>query len=227
MCGRYSLTTKADLLAHRFRISSVPPDLRPRFNIAPGQDVPVITNGTERKLELFRWGLVPSWAKDPRIGYRLINARAETLANRSSFCDSFRKRRCLVLADGFFEWKNESGVKTPIYIRLRSGEPFAFAGLWDCWQPPNSAEIRTCTIITTEPNELVASIHDRMPLILLPVNHDAWLDPNRSEPRELRRLFQPFPHEWMEAYPVSRLVNHPENDCPECIRPAYSPPQIP
>jgi putative SOS response-associated peptidase YedK len=219
MCGRYTLATSTKVLVERFGLATEAPDLRPRFNIAPGQGVAVVANRPERKLELFLWGLIPSWAKDPAIGNRMINARAETLAEKPSFRDALKRRRCLVLADGFFEWRKEGKQKTPVYVRLRSGEPFAFAGLWETWRPPDDDEIRSCTIVTTDANGLIALIHDRMPVILPPAKYAAWLDPRPCESRELQGLLRPFPDELMEAYPVSRLVNSPANDHPECIEP--------
>jgi putative SOS response-associated peptidase YedK len=220
MCGRYTLATSTKVLVERFRLAAEAPRLRPRFNIAPSQIVAVVPNGPEHRLELFIWGLIPSWAKDPAIGNRMINARAETLAEKPSFREALKRRRCLVLADGFFEWRKEGKQKTPVFVRLRSREPFAFAGLWDTWRPPEGNEIRSCTIVTTDANRLLAPIHDRMPVILPPATYDAWLDPRPQESRELQDLLRPFPDEVMEAYPVSRLVNSPANDRPECIAPA-------
>jgi putative SOS response-associated peptidase YedK len=220
MCGRYTLATSTKVLVERFRLAAEAPVLQPRFNIAPSQAVAVVPNRPECRLELFIWGLIPSWAKDPAIGNRMINARAETLAEKPSFRDALKRRRCLVLADGFFEWRKEGKQKTPIFVRLRSKEPFAFAGLWDRWRPPEGDEVHSCTIVTTDANALLASIHDRMPVILPPADYDAWLDPRPHEPRELQALLRPFPGELMEAYAVSRLVNSPANDRPECIEPA-------
>jgi len=219
MCGRYTLTTPTQLLRERFALVSAPNVLPPRFNIAPGQDVAVVRHGRARRLEMFRWGLVPSWAKDPAIGNRMINARAETLAEKPSFREAFRRRRCLVLADGFYEWKKEGKQKTPMYVRLRSREPFAFAGLWESWHPSGTEEIRSCTIVTTTPNQLLVPIHDRMPVILALDEYDAWLEAEPRAAEELRDLLRPFPADRMEAYPVSRLVNSPANDRPECVAP--------
>jgi putative SOS response-associated peptidase YedK len=217
MCGRYTLATSTKVLVERFRLAAEAPDLRPRFNIAPSQPVAVVANRPERRLELFLWGLIPSWAKDPAIGNRMINARAETLAEKPSFRDTLKRRRCLVLADGFFEWRKDGKQKTPIYVRLRSREPFAFAGLWDMWRPAEGDEIRSCTIVTTDANGLLAPVHDRMPVILPPETYEVWLDPRPRESRDLQGLLRPYPDESMEAYPVSRLVNSPTNDRPECI----------
>lgn len=220
MCGRYTLTTPPGDLQRSFDLCASPSDLRPRFNIAPGQTVAVVPNDDERRVRLVRWGLIPSWAKDPSIGHRLINARAETLAVKPSFRSAVRHRRCLVLADGFYEWKKEDERKVPMYVRLVSRRPFAFAGLWERWEDPHGAPITSCTIVTTEANALVAPIHDRMPVILPPRDYAAWLE---SEPRDvvaLASLLRPFAEEPMEAFAVSRLVNSPRNDQPECCAPA-------
>lgn len=222
MCGRYTLTAGIDVLYKEFQLVGEPPILRPRFNIAPGQQVPVVLSGAERKITLCRWGLIPSWAKDPKIGQRLINARAETLREKPAFAQALRRRRCLILADGFFEWRRLGNDKVPMYIRLRSGKPFAFAGLWDVWRPNDEETVRSCTIVTTTTNALVAAIHDRMPAMLPPASYDTWLDLNLQEADRLQELLGPFPAELMEAYEVPRLVNSPANDGPECITPARS-----
>ena len=166
MCGRYTLSTAPDLVKQHFNLSEIPGELHPRYNISPSQLVAAVPNGAERRAEMFRWGLIPSWAKDPAIGNKLINARGETVAAKPSFRSAFRKRRCLILADGFYEWKGKARLKVPMRIRLTSKEPFAFAGLWETWQPPEGDLVRSCTIITTTPNDLMAPIHDRMPVIL-------------------------------------------------------------
>src|SRR5258706_12216418 len=178
MCGRFTLTINPDELQQQFGLSEAPPaQLVPRYNIAPTQPVAVIANNSERVLELFQWGLIPSWAKDPKIGSKLINARAETLAEKPSFRTALKRRRCLVVADGFYEWKKQSGGKSPMYIQLKDGQPFGFAGLWEAWQSPEDGLIKTCTIITTTPNALLADIHDRMPVILPREAYDQWLAP--------------------------------------------------
>jgi putative SOS response-associated peptidase YedK len=168
-------------------------------------------------LEWLRWGLIPSWAKDESIGSRMINARAETLAEKPSFKGLLRSKRCLIVADGFYEWKQENGSKIPMYMTLKSGEPFAFAGLWDLWKSPDGEHIRSCTIITTEPNDLVAPIHNRMPAILLPGAYADWLDPDMRDEQALSHWLAPYPAEEMTARPVSRLVNDPKRDSPELI----------
>lgn len=221
MCGRFTLTVDPKTLAEAFAGVEPPAGLGPRYNIAPSQAVAVIANNNPHQIEFFQWGLIPAWAKDPGIGNRMINARAETLAEKPSFKTAYQRRRCLVLADGFYEWRKESDKsKTPLYIRLKSGQPFAFAGLWETWQPAGDPPILSCTIITTTPNELMAEIHNRMPVILSPEVYEAWLDPAEQSPNQLNGLLRPYPAELMTAYPVSKLVNNPKNDAPACIEPA-------
>lgn len=221
MCGRFTLTADVTALQQTFPWLNIPPEMTPRFNIAPTQPVAVVPNDGKNQLDFFTWGLIPSWAKDPQIGNRLINARAETLAEKPAFRVAFRRRRCLILADGFYEWQQAQGKsKIPIYIRLASGEPFAFAGLWEIWNSPDGSTILSCTIITTEPNELMAKIHNRMPAILPQDAYPIWLDPGEQHPNRLSGLLRPYPADEMQAYPVSRLVNSPANDSPQCIVPA-------
>lgn len=222
MCGRFTLTTKPQQLSESFAQFTPPAELSPRYNIAPTQQVAVVANNGQNRIEFFQWGLIPSWAKEPAIGNRMINARAETLAEKPAFKQAYKKRRCLVLADGFYEWRKaqNGGSKTPYYIGLRSGEPFAFAGLWESWRSPEDETVLSCTIITTTPNELVAELHNRMPVILPPGAYDQWLDPAEQPADELDRLLKPYPAVLMAAYRVSTLVNNPSNDSPECIAPA-------
>ena len=209
MCGRFTLTADPKKLAEAFAGFEVPDDLTPRYNIAPSQPVAVIANNGQNKVEFFQWGLIPSWAKDPKIGNRMINARSETLADKPSFRNAYKRRRCLVLADGFYEWRKEPGqkTKTPMYIRLQSGEPFGFAGLWESWRSPEDDTVLSCTIITTTPNDLVKEIHNRMPVILDRAAYDLWLDPGEQSPDRLQEWLRPYPAAEMTAYPVSRLVN--------------------
>lgn len=220
MCGRYTYTDEIRDIRIRFDLERDLPLFKPRYNIAPGQDVPVIFNrdGT-RSLTMMQWGLVPSWAKDPAIGNRMINARAETLAEKAAFKRLIGKRRCLVLADGFYEWRKEGKRKVPMRIRLKSGGPFGFAGLWDSWRKPDGTELQSFTIITTEANELLRPIHDRMPVILVGDDEKKWLDFDIKDVSQTLTLLKPFPPELMEAYDVSTLVNSPRNDLAECIRP--------
>lgn len=220
MCGRFTLTADINALHASFPWVEIPSELTPRYNIAPGQPIAVIPNNGTNRLDFFLWGLIPSWAKDPSIGNRMINARAESLAEKPSFRAAFRRRRCLILADGFYEWRAEgTRRKTPMYIRLASGKPFAFAGLWESWTAPDGSTILSCTIITTRPNPLMAAIHNRMPVILAQDSYSAWIDPREAKPRQLIDLLQPYPEAEMVAYPVSPLVNSPQNDLPACIQP--------
>jgi len=191
----------------------------PRYNVAPTQDVVTVINNGSRHLEMLRWGLIPTWAKDESVGSRMINARAETLAEKSSFKRLLHNRRCLIVADGFYEWAKEPGTKskTPMYITLKEHELFAFAGLWDSWRTASGQQLRTCTVITTEPNTLMASIHNRMPALLLPDALTTWLDPTVQDEQVLRDLLNPYPTELMVARPVSRLVNDPRHDSAELI----------
>jgi putative SOS response-associated peptidase YedK len=223
MCGRFTLTVDPDELQQQFGLKQPPPaELAPRFNIAPSQAVAVVANQPERVLELFQWGLIPSWAKDPKIGNKLINARAETLAEKPSFRTALKRRRCLVVADGFYEWKKDGAGKTPMYIQLKDGRPFAFAGLWEVWQPPDAPKggvLKTCTIITTEPNALLAPIHNRMPAILPPEAYDKWLTPTELASGEAMKLLKPYDPAQMKAVPVSSRVNSPAVDAPELVLP--------
>lgn len=221
MCGRFSLGVNLDDLIEAFPDFTFPPETEPRYNIAPTQNVMVVPNNTAGHVSFFRWGLIPSWAKDPAIGNRMINARAETLGEKPSFRAAYLRRRCLILADGFYEWQAipRSKTKQPMYVQLASKQPFAFAGLWELWRPDDTP-ILSCTIITTEPNALLAPIHNRMPVILPLEAYDLWLDPTEQKPAALNHLLKPYPADLMTAYPVSRLVNSPSNDVPACIIPS-------
>jgi putative SOS response-associated peptidase YedK len=217
MCGRYLLTTPVDALAQLFRFSERP-NLGPRYNIAPTQDVPIVrlARGIDRReLILVRWGLVPYWADDPKIGNRLINARAESIEAMRAFREAYRRRRCLVPADGFFEWRKVGKRRQPLLFRPRDCAPFAFAGLWERWQQPGGGVLRSCTIVTCAANALVATVHDRMPVILAAADHGGWLNPEIDG----RALLRPCPADWLEAIPVSERVNSPAHDDPECLAP--------
>jgi putative SOS response-associated peptidase YedK len=222
MCGRFTLTVDPAQLKLLLDLNDVPTDLAPRYNIAPTQPVAVVASLQDRKVEMFQWGLIPSWAKDPSIGSRMINARAETLEEKPAFRAAFKRRRCTILADGFFEWKKVAEgtkeTKQPYYIRLIDDQPFAFAGLWETWKSPEGDEKRTCTIVTTTPNKLMAEIHDRMPVILNKESMWDWIDLEAS-PIALHALMQPYPAKQMKIYTVSKLVNRPENDRSEIIAP--------
>jgi putative SOS response-associated peptidase YedK len=220
MCGRYSLTSKLNNLQARFDVEAGNLVYRPRYNVAPTQDVLALLNDGRNRAGFLRWGLIPFWAKDPRIGSRMINARAETVAEKPAFRRALRKQRCLVLADGFYEWKKEGGAKVPMYIASRSREPFGMAGLWETWKSPSGELLHSCAIITTAANSLMEPIHDRMPVILSQEAEATWLDAGIDDPGALTRLLVPCPAAELEAYPVSTLVNSPRNDDPECLQPA-------
>jgi putative SOS response-associated peptidase YedK len=221
MCGRFTLTVDPAELQDAFTDFTFPAQFSPRFNIAPTQPILAIPNDTKNTADFFVWGLIPSWAKDPSIGQRLINARAETLGEKPSFRGGFKYKRCLILADGFYEWQAQIGAKTkiPHYIHLKDRQPFAFAGLWDEWHAPDGGSLRSATIITTEPNELMMKLHNRMPVILDPADYSEWLDPAPRTPDSLAALLKPFPADRMAAYPVSTMVNAPANDRPELVVP--------
>ncbi len=221
MCGRFTLTVSPEELQAAFPDFQIPDDIPPSYNIAPSQPIPVIPNDGEYQLDFFRWGLIPSWTKAENLGkYNFINARSETAAEKASFKASFRRRRCLILADGFYEWsKSTSGRgKTPHYFTLKDHSPFAFAGLWDVWYSPEGDELKTAAILTTRPNEVVNPIHNRMPVILGPDDYPIWLDPQESTAEQLQPLLAPFPADAMQAYPVSTFVNSPQNNSPQCIQ---------
>jgi putative SOS response-associated peptidase YedK len=222
MCGRFTLTIDPADLRDAFPGLTFPEEMTPRYNVAPSQPVAAVANNGKNQVEFFKWGLVPSWAQDPSIGNRMINARAESLAEKPSFRTAYKRRRCLVLADGFYEWQSSPGskAKTPMFIRLKSGGPFAFAGLWEAWHPDQADALVSCTIITTTPNTLMEKIHNRMPVILKPEAYPVWLDPSEQTPDKLDKLLKPYPASQMAAFPVSRLVNDPKNDSPDCIQPA-------
>ena len=218
MCGRFTLSTELDQIEERFSFRMAKRMLTPHYNIAPSQQVlSVMNDGKENRAEFLRWGLIPSWAKDEAIGNRMINARAETLAEKPSFKRALQKRRCLVIADGFYEWKAEGKKKTPMFISLKSRQPFGFAGLWETWKAPNGEAIHSCTIITTTPNKLMESIHNRMPVILPRAAEALWLDREVDDPQKLLPLLVSYPEKEMTADAVSQLVNSPRNDSPACI----------
>jgi putative SOS response-associated peptidase YedK len=218
MCGRFTLRTPTKDIVKAFGLTDAP-DLFPRYNIAPTQQIAAIKLDPEtgtRRLSMFRWGLVPSWADDPSIGNRMINARAESVAMKPAYRNAFKKGRCLILSDGFYEWKKTGKNKQPFFIRLKDDVPFAFAGLSEHWHRGDQV-IDSVTIITTEPNELMQGIHDRMPVILSPDGYDLWLEPDFHGQGKLLEMLRPYPAEEMEAFPVSTVVNNPRNEKKECI----------
>jgi len=223
MCGRYTLVRLADL-GQLFPWIEEGPDAPPRYNIAPTQPILAVANDAPDRFDFFFWGLVPRWAKDASVASRTINARSETLSERPAFRDAYRHRRCLIPADGFYEWRkaddgSKRAKKTPMYVRMKSREPFAFAGLWESWRSPEGSEMRSCTIITTSPNQLMRTMHDRMPVILPHSAHETWLRESEVAPGELDPLLVPYRDDEMEAGPVSVLVNSPKNETPGCIAP--------
>lgn len=217
MCGRFTLSMDIEALQEAFPGVDFGVYLTPSFNIAPSQPVLAISNQNPSKAQLLHWGLIPSWSKDRKIAYKLINARGETLAEKPSFKRPFRQQRCLIIADGFYEWKKEAGAKVPVYIHLKEKTPFAFAGLWDQWRSTEGDLIQSCTIITTEANELLSPVHHRMPVILPPTDYSFWLDKTIEHPEELQRVIRSFESDQMTYYPVSTFVNSPTNNTPKCI----------
>jgi putative SOS response-associated peptidase YedK len=221
MCGRFTLSAQPALIAEAFGLSEVPP-LAPRYNIAPTQRAAVIrqpSGGGAPRLEELRWGLVPAWADDPSIGNRLINARSETVAEKPSFRSAFRHRRCLVPADGFYEWAKTSGGRQPWHFHRPDHGPFGLAGLWERWQAPGSEPLETFTILTTAANPVVARVHERMPVILPPEAYEEWLDPELDQPAHLARWLAPAPEELLVATAVSQRVNSSSVDDPDCLAP--------
>lgn len=217
MCGRFALKTPPAKLAEYFGLDEYV-EYGARYNIPPGTDIPVIRQSPEGKrvLHLLRWGLVPNWAKDPSIGHKLNNARGESVAEKPSFRDAFRRRRCLIPADGFYEWKTEGKLKLPYYISLKSGEPMALGGLWESWRAPDGEVLRTCCIITTGPNAVMDPIHDRMPVILAPEQWQAWLT---APVENVEPLVRPYDATVMQAWPVDRRVSKTQDDDAALIEP--------
>ena len=222
MCGRYTLTSSGEELALLFDISDLPMVL-PRYNLAPTQEAAVVrvpAPGGPRRLDLLKWGLIPYWAKEASIGNRMINARSESVAEKPAYRWSFKKKRCLIPADGFYEWKKDGKLKQPYLIHRKDGKPFAFAGLWSSWKSPEQERpVETFTILTTDANDLLRPLHDRMPVILDPENFDLWLDPKMEDAAKLQPLMAPHAVDGFEAFPVSRAVNSPAHDAEDCIAP--------
>jgi putative SOS response-associated peptidase YedK len=221
MCGRFAFYSPHEAVVRLFGVGPDTPEVEPRWNIAPTQFVPAVRadEAGRRSLSMLYWGLVPGWAKEKAIGARMINARAETLAEKPSFRSAFKRRRCLVLADGYYEWQRSGAVKQPYYIRLASGEPFAMAGLWERWRDPESGSpLESCTIVTTTPAAAIAHLHDRMPVILAPESYGIWLAPDREQSVEIDRLLGPSGLD-LAAGPVGRQVNNARNDGPDLVEP--------
>ncbi len=222
VCGRFTVTATVDQLIDRFDVEFFlqEEEFVPSYNVAPSQSVlAVINNGRHNKMGFLRWGLIPPWAKDMSIGYKMINARAETLTEKPSFRNAYKSKRCLIVADSFYEWKRvDSKKKIPMRITLKSNELFAMAGLWENWKSPEGESIFSCSVITTSPNQLVQDIHDRMPVILRPEDEKYWLDPSITDTTKLNHLLRPLEHHLMDAYEVSHLVNSPKNNSIELIQ---------
>jgi putative SOS response-associated peptidase YedK len=221
MCGRYTLTSSGDTVATLFDLMEVP-DLQARYNMAPTQDAPVVRMlepGGPRVLSYLRWGLVPYWADDPSIGNRMINARSESVAEKPAYRSSFKKKRCLVVTDGFYEWKKAGKAKQPYLIRRRDRQPFAFAGLWSSWKNPAGEPLESFTILTTDANGTIRGLHDRMPVILDRADFGLWLDPANDNAGRLQSLLVPAADDLLETFPVSRAVNSPAHDAADCIEP--------
>ena len=220
MCGRYTITLEPAFFQQELALGKIPSEWKPRYNVAPTQNVPSVKNAETRDVEMLRWGLIPHWAKDTSIGYKLINARSETLREKPSFRDAFHKRRCLVLADGFYEWQKSSKdgrQKVPYRFTLKDEKPFAFAGLWELWRSGKDEEVLSCTIITCAANAVVSAIHNRMPVILDKDTCWCWLELQSMD--ALTGLLQPYPAEKMRAYPVSTRLNNPNEDDLQLIQP--------
>lgn len=224
MCGRFALTISPNVLARLFELDEVP-DLSVRYNIAPAQPVAaVVCEVAERvrKVKKLQWGLVPPWAHERGIGSKMINARSETVYDKPAFREAFRNKRCLIPADGFYEWQKRAGANQPFFFRMRDGQCFAFAGLWERWEGTGEI-VESCTILTTNANDLVRPVHNRMPVILPKAGYEIWLDTSLSQMGRVRKLLQPYRPEAMQCYPVSREVNRVGNEGPVCIEPLEKP----
>lgn len=220
MCGRFDLHIPRELLEKIFGTPLLH-NIQPHYNIVPSQQVTVIRTSPDgiRSIDSMRWGLIPSWAKDPSIGSRMVNARSETVDVKPAFRNPLKHRRCIIPANGFYEWEEVNGKKKPLYVKMKDDTPMLLAGLWDHWKTPEGNIIESCTILTTPSNELIKPLHDRMPLVLEVASSDLWLDPKVTDPERLKPLFLPYPSDKMDMYPVSEIVNSPKNDTPECIVP--------
>lgn len=220
MCGRFTQTYSPAFIAKAFRVDKELINIIGSYNIAPTQLVTAIINQGSACFSQLRWGLIPSWAKDLSLGNKMINARSEILNQKPSFRVALKKRRCLIVADGFYEWKKEGNLKEPFYIRLKSKQPFGFAGLYDSWKSVEGKEIHSCAIITIEANPLIKSIHHRMPVIIPKDKEDDWLNPNIQEPEKALAILKPYASDQLEYFQVSKFVNSPKNNSPQCVVPA-------
>jgi putative SOS response-associated peptidase YedK len=217
MCGRFAQRSNPKRLAKEFKVTDVP-DIEARYNIAPTQEILAVRESADgREMTFLKWGLIPSWSKDTSIGARLINARSETVTEKPSFRGAFKQRRCIIPADGFYEWQKADGKKQPFFFQMRDESPFGFAGLWECWAGQGREAINSCTILTTEANEVLRPVHDRMPVILHPEEYSLWLEGDEREQDLLKELLRPYPAEEMTGYPVSQLVNSTRNKGLELI----------
>ncbi len=220
MCGRFDIHSAIEIIARLFGITDIRFDIKPNYNAAPSQDILIVVNdGKKNGLAVSRWGFLPSWAKEEKTSYSMINARAETLETNRSYKDAFQNQRCLVVADGFYEWLKQDRLKIPHYIRKRSKEPMGLAGLYNIWQSPEGEEINTSTIVTTDANELVRPLHDRMPVILRGEDFGRWLDPGEHDRDRLLPLLKPFPAGELESYRVTTKVNSYKYNQPDSIEP--------
>lgn len=220
MCGRFAFDLSSEVLLETFGLAELPAVV-PRYNVAPTQQVPVIRNSADgcNRLDFMHWGLIPSWARDRTVGYKMINARSETVTEKPAFRQAVKYRRCLVPASGFYEWKQEGKLKSPYYFHIKAGAPMVFAGLWESWKAPEGESVESCTILTTSANPLVEEVHERMPVILHPGEYRIWLDRDITDASGLLQLFQPYPADLMVMRRVSPLVNSPKNDRVELLNP--------
>jgi putative SOS response-associated peptidase YedK len=219
MCGRFVLTANPEVIQTAFDLTTMPPIMSPRFNVAPTQPVAVISNENPHELTFYKWGLIPSWSKDASIGSKMINARSESAAEKPSFRSAFKRRRCIIPADGFYEWRQHGGEKTPMFIHMKGQKVFGIAGLWEVWHSPDGGEIRTCSILTTDANDFMQTIHNRMPVILHKEDYNLWLSPDEEPTPVLQELMKPYSGDELTAYAVSKMVNKPGNDTPDLIQP--------
>jgi len=218
MCGRFVLTANPEVIQTAFDLTTIPASMSPRYNISPTQPVAVITNENPRELTFYKWGLIPSWSKDASAA-KMINARSESAAEKPSFRSAFKRRRCIIPADGFYEWQQRAGEKVPLFIHLKDRELFGLAGLWEVWHSPDGDELRTCTILTTDANDFMQPIHNRMPVILNKEDYPLWLSPDEEPAPVLQALMKPYEGNNLTAYAVSKMVNRPGNETPELIQP--------